>query len=314
MPSVAQETTPPSQSCKKRRRDDDDDNSHHLTLYAGLLANSTFAPTNHPVYSSHTTTTTASTTTTTTTPRSIFNEIAFESSHDHPNLLHHQHASLFAARKPMPLQFSKKQRTSVERDVETGMDGEAMQRSPSTSPSQRSRSLAHQSPTKHRPASPNRSIDPPTTAAVMSRCHICFRKPTKKSDLDSFADCQGCAQRTCYVCIRECLGWGPTGLQQPQIMSMQTESSFTMLDADQVAEDVDFGFGKQQDSSSSEGKGKGKGKGKGGGGGGEGGGDGGGAGWARGGGHRQMVCSRCCIEKGADGDVVCLGCLRFVEG
>lgn len=29
--------------------------------------------------------------------------------------------------------------------------------------------------------------------------------------------------------------------------------------------------------------------------------------------HRGMVCSRCCVEKGADGDVFCLGCLRAEE-
>jgi hypothetical protein len=27
-----------------------------------------------------------------------------------------------------------------------------------------------------------------------------------------------------------------------------------------------------------------------------------------------VVCSRCCVEKGPDGDVVCLGCLPFSEG
>lgn len=38
-------------------------------------------------------------------------------------------------------------------------------------------------------------------------------------------------------------------------------------------------------------------------------------GWPNsGGGHRQRVCSRCCVERGEDGEVVCLGCLPFVEG
>jgi hypothetical protein len=27
-------------------------------------------------------------------------------------------------------------------------------------------------------------------------------------------------------------------------------------------------------------------------------------------GHRRMVCSRCCVEKGTEGEVCCLGCLR----
>lgn len=37
-------------------------------------------------------------------------------------------------------------------------------------------------------------------------------------------------------------------------------------------------------------------------------------GWTTGGGHRRVVCSRCCVERGQDGEVVCLGCLPFVEG
>ncbi|KAK2072664.1 hypothetical protein P8C59_007002 [Phyllachora maydis] len=46
-------------------------------------------------------------------------------------------------------------------------------------------------------------------AAVLrlSRCHTCHRKPTKKSDLDDFADCESCGQRTCFICIRQCSGW-----------------------------------------------------------------------------------------------------------
>jgi hypothetical protein len=27
-------------------------------------------------------------------------------------------------------------------------------------------------------------------------------------------------------------------------------------------------------------------------------------------GHRSVVCSRCCIERGSDGEIWCLGCLR----
>ena len=28
--------------------------------------------------------------------------------------------------------------------------------------------------------------------------------------------------------------------------------------------------------------------------------------------HREVICSQCCVEKGFDGDVVCLGCLPYV--
>ena len=172
------------------------------------------------------------------------------------------------------------------------------------------------------------ALPTPTAALCMSRCHICSRDPKKKSDLDSFADCQGCGQRTCYVCIRECLGWdgssggggpspypnahSPTTTQtQPQptphhhnaptlpsphaavaastrIEGVSTveeagEISFTMLDADDEDQHAQPAEHEQ-------------------------------GGWTTGGGHRRMVCSRCCVERGQDGEVVCLGCLPFVEG
>lgn len=80
---------------------------------------------------------------------------------------------------------------------------------------------------------------------ILNPCHICHRKPTVKSDLDSYADCEGCGNRTCYICIRECLG----------------------------GED-----------------------------------------WGMGEGHKGMVCSRCCVERGTDGEVLCLECLRREGG
>lgn len=30
--------------------------------------------------------------------------------------------------------------------------------------------------------------------------------------------------------------------------------------------------------------------------------------------HRGKVCSRCCVERGPEGEVWCLGCLRAVDG
>lgn len=35
-------------------------------------------------------------------------------------------------------------------------------------------------------------------------------------------------------------------------------------------------------------------------------------GWV-GNGHRSTVCSRCCVERGSEGEVVCLGCLTGLE-
>ena len=36
-------------------------------------------------------------------------------------------------------------------------------------------------------------------------------------------------------------------------------------------------------------------------------------GWS-GRGHREVICSGCCVERGSEGDVVCLGCLAGMEG
>ena len=129
-----------------------------------------------------------------------------------------------------------------------------------------------------------------TAPAVLSPCHICHRRPTKKSDLDSFADCQGCGKRSCFVCIRQCLGWRPGdhGRDAGGMLLGDLPSS--------AMEDV----GGENDGARPRG-GPGQRTGK--------------DAWAAGGsGHRQMVCSRCCVERGADGDVVCLGCLPFIEG
>ncbi|KAK3300466.1 uncharacterized protein B0H64DRAFT_15981 [Chaetomium fimeti] len=298
MPSVAQES-PTAQSSRKRRRDDND----HQMAPPHSAAN---------------------------TPRGIF----------HQSDRAHQSSTL-VNRKIIPLPPGKRQRTTV--DIEIEADGEPMQRSRSNSPFQRHRHLEHRDHQQTRDASrtedtrsPSTLGNPTTPAPFMSRCHICSRKPTRKSDLDSFADCQGCGQRTCYVCIRECLGWdgaGPSSyaysptiqthphphpqprpqaqphnphpavsegpnsaraLPSPTAATTTTtstpiglsaeeagETSFTMLDAD----DEDY----QQEAQHEQG-------------------------WTRGGGHRRVVCSRCCVERGQDGEVACLGCLPFVEG
>jgi hypothetical protein len=272
-------------------------------LYASLIAKSSARATNHPIISSFGATA---------GPRGILTDKPF----DHGALLQHHHSSPSAPRKLIPLPLGKRQRTTV--DIEVGADGEPMQRSPHDDSSPRHHPQDHhQQPQQHheptKDASRGQELDdktrPPsaTTPSLMNRCHICSRKPNKKSDLDSFADCQGCGQRACYVCIRECLGWAPsiptTATATPDALRPATasttatthaedgegEASFTMLDAD-AAEDhrpasreAHAGAGHEH-------------------------------GWTRGGGHRQVVCSRCCVEKGQDGDVVCLGCLPFVEG
>jgi hypothetical protein len=109
----------------------------------------------------------------------------------------------------------------------------------------------------------------------LSPCHICHRKPTKKSDLDGYAYCEGCQKRTCYICIRRC--------EEPFL------ASYGNLPA--IGQDSDTHMGESHGPHSSlqaELTGS----------------------WPTTGGHRNVVCSRCCVERGADGEVRCLGCLR----
>ncbi|EEQ34724.1 conserved hypothetical protein [Microsporum canis CBS 113480] len=39
---------------------------------------------------------------------------------------------------------------------------------------------------------------------ILSPCHICHRRPTTRTALDAYADCEICGKRACYVCLREC--------------------------------------------------------------------------------------------------------------
>ncbi|KAK8049044.1 hypothetical protein PG994_010774 [Apiospora phragmitis] len=136
------------------------------------------------------------------------------------------------------------------------------------------------------------------SSALLSPCHVCHRKPTKKSDLDAFADCQGCGQRTCYICMRSCRDWTPAltpagGI--PQNEEQDYSASFTMQDVDdesdqQQREPENGGHKDGRETTSYKVDG-----------------------WM-GNGHRSTVCSRCCVERGSEGDVVCLGCLAGLEG
>ncbi|TQV97241.1 hypothetical protein V2A60_000136 [Cordyceps javanica] len=142
---------------------------------------------------------------------------------------------------------------------------------------------------------------PPPNAVVVAPCHICHRRPTKKTDLvDSFARCQGCGEQTCFVCIRQCHSRSDVAsvLLEQEALSR----SFHMEDADDDApgdspddrppktltlplplplSSPQAQTKQKQDSMQS---------------------------WAACG-HRSVVCSRCCVEKGPEGEVVCLGCL-----
>lgn len=37
-------------------------------------------------------------------------------------------------------------------------------------------------------------------------CHICYKSPMRRRDLESFMTCSSCAKRACYICTRICAG------------------------------------------------------------------------------------------------------------
>jgi hypothetical protein len=121
----------------------------------------------------------------------------------------------------------------------------------------------------------------------LSPCHICWRKPTDKSQLDSYAYCEGCGERTCFVCMRVCEG--ARTLQSTRMGIGDGAFSF----------ELDSPVGLDGRGGCYEGEGE---EGK--------------KTWQRDRieGHRGRICSRCCVERGAEGDVWCLGCLRTEEG
>jgi len=57
---------------------------------------------------------------------------------------------------------------------------------------------------------PVMSSSQPTSDSVIHRtplltpCHICHFAPRLKTDLQNYAGCGRCAERTCYICIRQC--------------------------------------------------------------------------------------------------------------
>lgn len=166
-----------------------------------------------------------------------------------------------------------------------------------------------------------------TTTTNLSPCHICHRKPTKRTELDSYADCEGCGERTCYVCIRECLGWWketPTSDAHPlaheEALMRDDDGDDENIDDDENVDDnrrridgkrnKDKSWGQDgvQDQSfsmedapppagetawSDDRTGSG------------------GTTWGKDGGrgHRDRICSQCCVEEGPEGEAVCLGCL-----
>jgi len=105
----------------------------------------------------------------------------------------------------------------------------------------------------------------------LSPCHICRRKPNLRSELDAFADCEDCGKRTCYICIRECLGSSAAAIEEQEYNAL----SFSFHGEEAL--EIMGSEGKRKE------------------------------------GHKGMVCSRCCVERGTEGEVLCLGCCRAGE-
>ncbi|KAF4626420.1 hypothetical protein G7Y89_g11740 [Cudoniella acicularis] len=121
----------------------------------------------------------------------------------------------------------------------------------------------------------------------LSPCHICRRKPTIRSELDSYADCEGCGKRTCYICIRECLGSTVAVEKDTEMGNGFDGLAFDFQEDSERKQVVKTGHdtdqhsqpGKIWDTDTTVG-------------------------------HKGMVCSRCCVERGPGGEVYCLGCVR----
>ncbi|KAE8449227.1 hypothetical protein EG329_008394 [Mollisiaceae sp. DMI_Dod_QoI] len=118
----------------------------------------------------------------------------------------------------------------------------------------------------------------------LSPCHICHRKPTEKRQLEDYADCEGCGNRTCFICVRECKGLGERlyNLHRQELPREEGNS-----DAMELSRYGTRGEGGDERAGP----------------------------WEKGGveTHRGMICSRCCVERGTEGEVWCLGCLRTEE-
>lgn len=208
-------------------------------------------------------------------------------------------ASDFAAtaRKILPL-TSKRVRISTDDDGDDENESLHPHSASSFAPTHRRR--ASQQKVLQDQLSLGNRVSMAPSPALLTPCYICHRRPTKKSDLDSFAGCQGCGERACFVCIRQCHGWdadeGMSVLSEQEVLSR----SFHMDDVDDVApEETDENYRHQHDQWRPHKRFENGGKDT--------------KGWAASG-HRSVVCSRCCVEKGREGEVVCLGCLSGMSG
>jgi hypothetical protein len=147
---------------------------------------------------------------------------------------------------------------------------------------------------RHAYDSSDRAVTMRKPKVDLNPCHICRRKPTIKSELDAFADCEACSERTCYICIRECLG---LGVEDPG--ETEEDSDVLHLPFRETEDGMDLGGTGTFDQASPDEDLRFEGN------------LGVGRGWekTKTRAHRRMICSRCCVERGTEGEVWCFGCL-----
>lgn len=122
----------------------------------------------------------------------------------------------------------------------------------------------------------------------LSQCHICHRKPTAKNELAFFGDCDCCEERTCWICMRQCLGMGAMQLASTRAVALGSKFSETAKcnSRYQPGHEVEVEMGMHPTRLSKDRRLRG---------------------------HRDRICSRCCVERGTEGEVWCSGCLRAEE-
>ena len=136
----------------------------------------------------------------------------------------------------------------------------------------------------------------------LSPCHICHRKPSERRELDEYSHCECCGRRTCYVCIRQCEGLGMERERRMRYFGSENAERERMYGSQEIfgadstcdlrlewtGDEMRIERGRKDGWGSWESE--------------------------RGTEHKRKVCSRCCVERGPEGEVWCLGCLRTEEG
>lgn len=135
-------------------------------------------------------------------------------------------------------------------------------------------------------------------ARMQSPCHICHKKPRYKDELDHFTFCQECGERTCTICLRECLN-GLSSEYPSDIVGAGEEARYygelggsadhDLCDTSRGRGDFDDGNEEARCRSIR--------------------GDRNTSMHRRGHRHKNKICSSCCVERGEEGDIFCVGCV-----